>query len=68
LGIVPVDIRQPMDMRELIIRIVDASRLEEFKPLYGKGLITAWAHIHGTLLNFMLTKVTESASSQIKLR
>ena len=49
LGIIPTDIRQPMDMRQVIIRIVDASRLEEFKPLYGLGLITAWAHIHGMI-------------------
>lgn len=47
LGIVPTDIRQPMNMREILIRIVDGSRLNEFKPLYGVGLITAWAHIHG---------------------
>jgi acetyl-CoA carboxylase carboxyltransferase component len=39
-----------MDMKEVIVRIVDASRLEEFKPLYGKGLITAWARIHGKLI------------------
>lgn len=48
LGIVPTDIRQPMDMREVILRVVDGSRLDEFKPLYGTGLITAWGHIHGT--------------------
>jgi acyl-CoA carboxylase subunit beta len=48
LGIIPTDIRQPMDMKEVLIRIVDSSRLDEFKPLYGIGLITAWAQIHGT--------------------
>lgn len=36
-------------MREVLLRLVDGSRLEEFKPLYGTGLITAWAHIHGTI-------------------
>jgi len=36
-----------MDMREVLLRIIDGSRLDEFKPLYGVGLITGWAHIHG---------------------
>jgi acetyl-CoA carboxylase carboxyltransferase component len=40
-----------MDMREVLLRIIDGSRLDEFKPLYGLGLITAWAHIHGTQLS-----------------
>jgi len=48
LRIIPTDIRQPMDMKEALLRIVDGSRMEEFKPLYGIGMITAWAHIHGT--------------------
>ena len=38
-----------MNMREVLLRIVDGSRLDDFKPLYGVGLITARAHIHGTL-------------------
>lgn len=46
-GIIDPDIRQPLDMREILLRIVDDSRVEEFKPLYGRGMITAWAHIHG---------------------
>jgi Carboxyl transferase domain len=49
LGIIPTDIRQPLNMREVLLRIIDSSRMDEFKPLYGTGLITAWAHIHGTL-------------------
>jgi len=36
-----------MDMREVLLRIIDGSRLDQFKPLYGVGLITGWAHIHG---------------------
>jgi hypothetical protein len=38
-----------MNMREVLLRIVDGSRLDEFKPQYGVGLITTRAHIHGTL-------------------
>ena len=47
LGIVGHDLRQPFDMREVIARIVDGSRFEEFKPLYGPTLVTGWASIHG---------------------
>lgn len=46
-GIINPDIRMPMDMLEIMIRVVDGSRLEEYKPKFGKGLITAWAHVHG---------------------
>ena len=37
----------PFDLREVIARIVDGSRFEEFKPLYGTTLVTGWASIHG---------------------
>lgn len=47
LGIVAPDLRQPFDMREVIARIVDGSRFEDFKPLYGPTLVTGWASIHG---------------------
>jgi 3-methylcrotonyl-CoA carboxylase beta subunit len=48
LGIVPVDtIRQPLDMREILARIVDGSRFVEFKPDYGGTLVTGYAHING---------------------
>jgi 3-methylcrotonyl-CoA carboxylase beta subunit len=47
LGVVPADLRKPYDAREVIGRIVDGSRLHEFKPLYGATLVTGFAHIHG---------------------
>ena len=47
LGIASVDLREAFDMREIIARVVDGSRIEEFKPLYGRTLVTAWASIHG---------------------
>jgi len=47
LGLLPVDLRSPMDVREVIGRITDGSRFEEFKPLYGKTLVCGWASIHG---------------------
>ena len=48
LGIVPIDtIRQPLEMREVLARIVDGSRLMEFKPDYGSTLVCGHAHING---------------------
>jgi 3-methylcrotonyl-CoA carboxylase beta subunit len=47
LGVVPRDTRQPYDVREVVLRIVDESRLDEFKRLYGETLVTGFAHIHG---------------------
>ena len=46
-GIVPPDVRAPYDVREVIARIVDGSRFDEFKALYGTTLITGFAHIWG---------------------
>ncbi|ACU53969.1 Propionyl-CoA carboxylase [Acidimicrobium ferrooxidans DSM 10331] len=47
LGLMPIDLRGPVDMRAIIARIVDDSRFEEFKPSYGPTLITGWAEVHG---------------------
>lgn len=46
-GIIPRDSRIPFDVKEIIARIVDGSRFHEFKPLYGKTLVTGFAHIWG---------------------
>ncbi|MFL6004619.1 MAG: carboxyl transferase domain-containing protein, partial [Gaiellaceae bacterium] len=46
-GLVPEDFRHQVDARELIARIVDASRLDEFKALYGETLVCGWARIEG---------------------
>jgi len=45
--VVPTDSRTPYDVREVIRRIVDASRFHEFKELYGETLVTGFAHIWG---------------------
>jgi acetyl-CoA carboxylase carboxyltransferase component len=47
LGIGSIDVRKPFEVREVIARIVDGSRFEEFKPTYGTTLVTGWAHLHG---------------------
>ncbi|MGW0467455.1 carboxyl transferase domain-containing protein [Streptomyces sp. NPDC003027] len=46
-GAVPVDSRTPYDAREIIARIVDGSRFQEFKAEYGQTLVTGFARIHG---------------------
>lgn len=45
-GIVPEDARQPFDVREVIVRVVDDSDFHEFKPLFGTTLVTGFAKIH----------------------
>jgi acetyl-CoA carboxylase carboxyltransferase component len=47
LGLMPLDLRAPVDAREVIARIVDGSRFEEFKPRYGPTIVTGWADVHG---------------------
>ena len=47
LGIASADPKMPFDPREVLARVVDGSRFDEFKPLYGTSLVTGWASIHG---------------------
>ena len=46
-GIVSTDLRKPYDVREVIARIVDGSRFDEFKELYGTTLVTGFARLNG---------------------
>jgi acetyl-CoA carboxylase carboxyltransferase component len=46
-GIVPDDLRQAYDVREVIARLVDGSRFHEFKASYGATLVCGFAHLHG---------------------
>jgi len=47
LGLLPVDLRSPINIRDVFRRVVDGSRFEEFKPLYGRTLVAGWASVHG---------------------
>lgn len=47
LGIVPPDLRKPYDIRELLMRVIDGSRFDEFKPRFGETLVTGFAHLMG---------------------
>ena len=46
-GLIPADPRKPYDVREVIARLVDGSRFDEFKARYGSTLVTGFAHLHG---------------------
>ncbi|HLW69798.1 MAG TPA: carboxyl transferase domain-containing protein [Candidatus Binataceae bacterium] len=46
-GIISADPRKPYEVREVIARMVDGSRMHEFKPRYGTTLVTGFARIHG---------------------
>ncbi|MEM8739971.1 MAG: carboxyl transferase domain-containing protein [Pseudomonadota bacterium] len=47
LGVVPGDLRTPYDIREVLARLVDGSRFDEFKARYGETLVTGFAHVDG---------------------
>jgi len=47
LGLVDEELKSPLDIREVIGRIVDGSRFEEYKPRYGKTMICGWSMLHG---------------------
>ncbi|MFL2701947.1 MAG: acyl-CoA carboxylase subunit beta [Gammaproteobacteria bacterium] len=47
LGLVDPDLKRPFDVREVIGRITDGSRFEEFKPLFGPTIVCGFASIHG---------------------
>ncbi|SDE52798.1 Acetyl-CoA carboxylase, carboxyltransferase component [Blastococcus fimeti] len=47
LGLVSRDLRQPVDVRDVVARVADGSRFEEFKPRWGPTLVCGWASIHG---------------------
>jgi acetyl-CoA carboxylase carboxyltransferase component len=73
LGIVSKDLRAPFDMREVIARIVDGSRFEDFKPVYGPTLVCGWASIHGFPVGILgnngalFSESSEKASQFIQL-
>src|SRR3546814_490300 len=46
-SLIPRDLRQPYEVREVIARLVDGSAFEEFKALYGQTLVCGFAHLWG---------------------
>ncbi|HJV61008.1 MAG TPA: carboxyl transferase domain-containing protein, partial [Albitalea sp.] len=53
LGLMPADLRQPVDMREVMARLADGSQLLEFKPLYGAATPCVQARIAGRNVGFI---------------
>ena len=47
LGVVPRDLRSQYDIREVLARLVDGSRFDEFKARFGTTLVTGFAHVMG---------------------
>ena len=47
LGLFSEDLKSPLDIREVIMRVVDESRFEEFKPLYGSTMVCGWSNVFG---------------------
>ncbi|NDI02415.1 MAG: acyl-CoA carboxylase subunit beta, partial [Actinobacteria bacterium] len=53
IGCASADVRVPFDIREVYARVLDGSRFEEFKPLYGDKLICGWGSVHGFPVGFI---------------
>ena len=65
-AVVPADVRTPYDVREVIARIVDASRFHEFKAEYGSTLVTGFAHLHGHPVGIVANNGVLFAESAMK--
>ena len=65
-GIVPHDTRKPYDVREILARIVDGSRFDEFKERYGATLVTGFARLHGFLVGIIANNGVLFSESALK--
>src|ERR687890_133915 len=65
-GIVPRDPRQTYDVREVIARVVDGSRMHEFKPLYGETLVCGFARIMGNPVGILANNGILFSESSMK--
>jgi 3-methylcrotonyl-CoA carboxylase beta subunit len=64
--VVPADTRTPYDVREVIRRVVDGSRIHEFKKLYGDTLVCAFARIWGHEVGIVANNGILFSSSSLK--
>ena len=65
-GIVNADTRKPYEVREVIARIVDGSRFDEFKERYATTLVTGFARIHGYLVGIIANNGVLFSESALK--
>jgi len=65
-GIVNMDTRKPYEVREIVARIVDGSRFDEFKERYGTTLVTGFARLHGFLIGVLANNGVLFSESALK--
>ena len=65
-GAVPADVREPYDVREVIARLVDGSRLQEFKARYGTTLVCGFARLSGFLVGIVANNGILFSESALK--
>jgi acetyl-CoA carboxylase carboxyltransferase component len=65
-GIVNVDTRKPYEVREILARIVDGSRFDEFKERYGTTVVTGFARLHGLLIGIIANNGVLFSESALK--
>jgi acetyl-CoA carboxylase carboxyltransferase component len=65
-GIVPHDVRKPYDVREIVARLVDGSRFDEFKERYGATLVTGFARLRGFLVGVVASNGVLFSESALK--
>ena len=65
-GIVNADMRKPYDVREVIARIVDGSRFDEFKQRYAPTIVTGFARLHGFLVGIIANNGVLFSESALK--
>jgi 3-methylcrotonyl-CoA carboxylase beta subunit len=66
LDVVPADLRTPYDIREVIARLVDGSRFDEFKPRFGETLVTGFAHVMGMPVGIVANNGVLFSESAVK--
>jgi acetyl-CoA carboxylase carboxyltransferase component len=65
-GIVNTDTRKPYEVREIVARLVDGSRFDEFKERYGSTLVTGFARLHGFLVGIIANNGVLFSESALK--
>jgi acetyl-CoA carboxylase carboxyltransferase component len=65
-GVVSVDVRKPYDVREVIARLVDGSRFDEFKERYAPTIVTGFARLHGLLIGIVANNGVLFSESALK--
>jgi 3-methylcrotonyl-CoA carboxylase beta subunit/propionyl-CoA carboxylase len=65
-GIVNADVRKPYDVREVVARLVDASRFDEFKQRYAPTIVTGFARLHGFLVGIVANNGVLFSESALK--